>query len=361
VRTVALAPGPHGGGLGVPLLGWRLIGERPLAAGTLRRLRREAAGAAVVVAHGSWTLPACAFAFAGMRIPLVYRSISDPAQWGTTTARRVRVRAYLRRAHAVVALTTGSAAMIQSMYGVPGDRVTVIPTGVSPEQHLPAGAAARRAARKQFGIPEDADVGVVLGALSPEKDVGLAIDAAAALPRIHLVIAGDGPEREALEERAARVAPGRVHFVGSVRDPAPVFAAADLVLLTSRTEGLPAVLIEAGMRELPAVATDVGFVREIVADGETGVLIEPRSQSELVSAITGVLRDGSHLGTNARRCYLAQFELSRVVDRWEVLLNKLRSESAVSPGCRDASDSPTLASAGVTKATVAAEAGPKEQ
>jgi glycosyltransferase involved in cell wall biosynthesis len=354
VRTVALAPGPHGRGLGVPVLG-----RRPLALATLRRLRREAA--AVVVAHGSWCLPACAVAFAGIRVPLVYRSIGDPHQWGNTTARRARVSAFLRRAQAVVALTSASAATIQSMYRVSGERITVIPIGISPERHVPADAASRRAARERFGIPADAAVGAVIGALSPEKDVALAIDTAAAVPGLHLVIAGDGPEREALDQQAAFIAPGRVHFAGSVRDPAAAFAAADLVLLTSRTEGLPAVLIEAGLRELPVVATDVGFVREIVADGETGLLVEPGNQRELVSAITHVLCDGAQLGTNARRRCLTRFDLERVVDRWESLLNELFGENETPPACRDSSFSPTLAPAGVTKKAPAPRAGSEEQ
>jgi glycosyltransferase involved in cell wall biosynthesis len=241
------------------------------------------------------------------------------------------MRAYLRRAHAVVALTPESAKAIESSYGVPGERIEVIPIGVSPAQHQVAGLAARRAARDDLGIPEGADVGAVVGALSREKDVARAVDAAGALSGFHLVVAGDGPERQALEARAARAAPGRVHFTGSVRDPGVVYDAADLMVLTSRTEGLPGVLIEAGLRELPAVATDVGYVRAIVVDGKTGILVADGSRSELESAITRVLREPTQLGKAARRHCLAHFDLAHVTERWESLLEGCTGSTIAPP------------------------------
>jgi glycosyltransferase involved in cell wall biosynthesis len=146
-----------------------------------------------------------------------------------------------------------------------------------------------------------------------------------------------------------------VHFAGSVHDPTAVYAAADLVLLTSRTEGLPAVLIEAGLRELPVVATDVGYVRSIVVDGETGLLIEPGDGTELVSAITRVLRDGARLGRRARPYCLARFDLERVADSWDLLLTGLRSAN------RGTSLAPTLTGAGVGKTAPAPRAGSEEQ
>jgi glycosyltransferase involved in cell wall biosynthesis len=350
VRTVALAPGHHGGGLSVPTLG-----RHPLGVATLRRLRRESALASVVIAHGSTTLPACALALAGTDVPFVYRSVGDPRHWAATAARRARLGLYLRRSHAVVALTSASARTIQSLHRVPDKRVMVIPIGLTSRCYLPVDEVARRAARDRFGIPADANVGAVISALSPEKNVTLAIDAAVALPGFHLVVAGDGPERESLEKRAALAAPGRVHFVGSVHDPTPVFASADVVLLTSRTEGLPAVLIEAGLRELPVVATDVGYVRDIVVDGETGLLVEPRDGTELVSAITRALRDGARLGKSARLHCLDRFDLERVADSWEALLTEFRSAN------RGASAPPTLTGAGAVKTASAPRAGSEEQ
>lgn len=357
-RVVALAPGPFGGGLAVPTLG-----QRPLAVATLRHLRRTAAAAAVVIAHGSTTLPACAAALSGMDVPLVYRNIGDPERWSNTAARRARVRAYLRRANAVVALTPRAATAFRSRYGVSPERITVISIGVSAERHRPVDAGSRRVARDALGLTEDAQVAAIIGALSAEKDVGLAIDATAELPELHLVVTGAGPEDGALRRRASLWAPERVHFTGRMRDPRLAFAAADVVLLTSRTEGLPTVLVEAGMCELPVVATDVGYVDEIVENGETGYLVHPGARQELVAAVTHVLDDGGDLGKRARVHCRRRFDLERVAASWDALLRELsgrRARGAPARPCSDASAASTLTSAAVSR-TAQIRAGPKEQ
>jgi glycosyltransferase involved in cell wall biosynthesis len=357
-RVVALAPGPFGGGLAVPTLG-----QRPLAIATLRRLRRTAAAAAIVIAHGSRTLPACAAALSGMDVPLVYRNIGDPEQWSNTAARRARVRAYLRRADSVVALTPRAAASIQSRYGVAPERITVISIGVSAERHHPIDAGSRQAARDTLGLTDDAQVAAIIGALSAEKDVGLAIDATAELPQLHLVVTGGGPEDDALRQRAALRAPERVHFTGRMRDPRPVFAAADVVLLTSRTEGLPTVLVEAGMCELPVVATDVGYVDEIVENGETGFLVDPGARDELVAAVTRVFDDRGELGKRARVHCRGHFDVESVAASWDTLLGELsgrQGRAAPARPCSEASAASTLTSAAVAR-TAPTQAGPKEQ
>jgi glycosyltransferase involved in cell wall biosynthesis len=357
-RVIALAPGPFGGGLAVPTLG-----QRPLAFATLRRLRRAAAAAAIVIAHGSTTLPACAAALAGMDVPLVYRNIGDPEQWSNTAARRARVRAYLRRANAVVALTPRAAATYQSRYGVAPERITVISIGVSAERHQPVDSGSRRAARDALGLTDDAQVAAIIGALSTEKDVGLAIDATADLPELHLVVTGAGPEQGALRRLASLRAPERVHFTGRMRDPRLAFAAADVVLLTSRTEGLPTVLVEAGMCELPVVATDVGYVDEIVENGETGFLVDPGARHELVAAVRRVLDDRDELGKRARVHCRAHFDLERAAASWDELLSKLSGRpagGAPARPCSEASAASTLRSAGVAR-TARTRAGPKQQ
>ncbi|MDQ1510124.1 MAG: hypothetical protein QOG50_1968, partial [Actinomycetota bacterium] len=250
VRTVALAGGTGGSRLELPILG-----GNPFGVATLRALRAEARRARVVIAHGSRTLPACALALLATRVPFVYRNIGDPTYWSPRGLRHLRTKLFLSRATAVVALTPEAATTLRDRYRVPDRKLTVIPTAASAARHPPATTEVRQAARSSLGIPADAPVAAVIGALSREKGVDVAIDAAALLPKVHLVVAGDGPERAALEAASTRDAAGRVHFIGALIDPSPAFDAADIVLLPSRTEGLPAVLIEAGLRGLPAVAT----------------------------------------------------------------------------------------------------------
>ena len=315
VDTVALVPGDG--------LDLSTLGDRPLAPGTLRALRSAAADASLVVAHGSASLPATALALAGRSVPFVYRNIGDPSYWARSPARRARVRWWLRRARAVVAVAPRAARQLGERFGVPAERLCVIPTGVPLSRCPPTDLGRRQRARAALGLPARAPVAATVGALSPEKQVAAAVDVVSGSPPWHLIVAGDGPERRALEVQAAAAGAGRVVFTGSLADPGPAYDAADVVLLTSRTEGLPAVLIEAGLRGLPVVATAVGFVSEVVVDGQTGVLVGVGDRPGLGRALALAHRKAEALGRAGRARCQRQFELAVVTKAWVELLQRL--------------------------------------
>jgi glycosyltransferase involved in cell wall biosynthesis len=317
-ETVALAPGRSGG------LDLEPVGDAPLSLRTLQRLRRRTRGANVVVAHGSTTLPACALALGGPGQPFVYRNIGDPYHWATSPLRRLRTTAFLARAAQIVALNERSGTAMRELYRVPPRKLTAIPTGVSSRSHQPAPPDRRAAARLGLDIGSSAQpVVLTIGALSPEKGVDLAIGALADLDDAILVVAGDGPELAALERRADRLGvTRRVRFTGSHRDLSHLYAAADVVLLPSRTEGLPAVAIEAGMRGLPVVATDVGYVADIVEDGVTGFVVSPGDPRAIAAGIVDALAHPEIGGAARTRCVL-RFDLETVAARWDMLLTSL--------------------------------------
>jgi glycosyltransferase involved in cell wall biosynthesis len=317
VQTVALTKGPASGGLAVPALG-----SRSLGLSTLRALRRRIKETPVVISHGSRTLPACALAVSGTGRRFVYRSIGDVVSYAGTPARRARVTLALRRTSAVVALWPGAARLLAARYGVPAARIYTIPNGVSAERFPVVDAGRRSAARARLGLAGADQLALYLGALITEKNVAGAIEAAAGAPDLGLVIAGSGPERPRLESLAREVAPGQVHFVGAVGDPADVLAVADVVVLPSLTEGMPAVLIEAGLSGLPVVAADVGAVREVVLDGETGLVVPPGDHPALSRALKDALA-APELGHRARRHCLERFEIGVVAEAWDDLLRGL--------------------------------------
>ena len=318
VRTVALAPGAQPDGLEVDTLARHRREPRALL-----RLREAARSVDLVVAHGSTTLPACALALAGAATPFVYRNIGDPGAWGVSPRRRLQSRLCLRRARAVVALSPAAADDVAARYHVPRSVIVSIPKGVPTSQFRPADAAARSAARAALGLDDATPTVAVIGALSPEKQVELAIDAVARIPGAHLLVAGDGSERTALERLADRILGARCTFLGAVADPAPIYAATDVVVSTSRTEGLPGVLIEAGLCGLPVVASDVGYVREIVDPGRTGALVPAGDAAATADAIAWALREGDELGPAARDRCQARFALDTVAARWDELLRSL--------------------------------------
>ena len=197
--------------------------------------------------------------------------------------------------------------------------MTVIPNGREVSAFPFVDADERLRARERLDIPPECEVFLSLGALSPEKRVDLAVQAMAHLPGL-LLVAGDGDERPALEALAANVADGRVRFLGQVADAPALLAAGDVLLLTSDSEGLPGVLIEAGLTGLPVVATDVGYVRDIVEDGVTGFVVMPGDVTGVARAGAAALAGREVLGAAARERCLKHFDMAKVADLWEALL-----------------------------------------
>jgi glycosyltransferase involved in cell wall biosynthesis len=200
--------------------------------------------------------------------------------WTTET---MRVRAYniverhalLRRADHVVAVADTIERRIRDCGR---ERpVTVLRNGIE-RSSAPVGEQERRAARAALGLPAGAFVGAVVGRLSHEKAVDLVLEAVAhvapSMPGFVVLVAGDGRERAALESQRARLGlDTTVRFLGQLTEIRPVMAAADLLLLPSRTEGLPNVALEALDAGLPILSTRVGAMPELVRDGETGWLV----------------------------------------------------------------------------------------
>jgi glycosyltransferase involved in cell wall biosynthesis len=315
--VVALAAAPDGHtALDVPVLGRRTRGLD-----TLRRLRRAAGAPDVVVAHGSDTLLACRLALMGTRTPFVYVNIGDPLHWAGSPSRRVRVAWMLRGATVVGAISPTAVERLVSHLGVPPERARFTGNGRRASHFVPATGQERQSARERIGLPSDAPIAVVLAALSREKRLDVAISAVGRLPAWHLLVLGEGPLHRELERQAEACAPGRVHLIGSVDDVRPGLHAADVALLTSTTEGLPGSLIESAMSGLPAVATDVGFVRDLVRDGATGRLVPVGDIAATAEALEDCHTHAASWGSASREEVAALFDTDLVVDRWTALLH----------------------------------------
>lgn len=311
VRTVALVDGGEGG-FEVDVLGQTRLGLE-----TLRALRSEASRSAVVIAHGSSTLPAAALALPGLGVPFVYRNIGDPYYWGSSMARRVRSCAFLSRADGVVALTSTTAERINDHYRVASKRIHVIPRGIPEEQFPRRSAEDQAAARHRLGFDGDERIAVCVGALSPEKNNVLAIDAISRLPkRWHLLIAGGGPDEELVRAAVDARGDGRVQMLGAVERPAELMAAADLLLLPSDTEGLPGVVIEAGLVGVSAVSTDVGFIRDIIEDRVSGYLVPIGDADAMAAAVLEAEPDLARLGQESFERCRRGFSMRSAADRW---------------------------------------------
>ena len=171
-------------------------------------------------------------------------------------------------------------------------------------------------------------VGVV-GRLSPEKGVDLFLDACAVLVRKGLpfsaLVAGDGPERTRLEAQHARLGlETRVHFVGQVWNVDALYRNLDLLVLPSRSEGLPNALLEAVQADVPVVATAVGAVPEVVGSSPAARLVPPGSSAALAEAIERALIQGDSRETAAaRRDLVNRLSLERRVQAHVQLYREL--------------------------------------
>ena len=169
---------------------------------------------------------------------------------------------------------------------VPARKVRTIYNGVDTERYA---LGDRAAARRALGIPPDWTVAGTVGRLDPVKDqVGL-IRAFAQVankgPSV-LVIAGDGPSRRQLEALVGELALGdRVRLLGERDDVPLILRALDIFVLSSIGEGISNAILEAMATGLPVIATRVGGNSELVRDGLTGRLIEPRSPEALAEAL----------------------------------------------------------------------------
>ena len=311
VETWALQSGG-----GEQLLPVPILGPSPFSPTTLRALRRRGRAGDVVIAHGSVTLPAAVAALAGTRTPIVYRNIGDPLYWSSTPSKRLRTRVLLSRPRHVVALVQQSATTLHGSFGVPSDRITVIPNGADATRFSPADPSTRASARRRLGVPIDSTIAVWIGSLSSEKNPRLALDVVERLPGISLLMVGDGPLRAELE----LVAGSTTTFLGALADPLPAFQAADVLLLTSDTEGVPAVVVEAGLCGVPVVATDVGYVASVVDDGRTGVVVPRGDAAGLAAGLTDALAQRDAFGAAARERCVERYAFDRIADAWSAVL-----------------------------------------
>ena len=200
--------------------------------------------------------------------------------WKNRVYEWLQCRAF-RRFDAVVAVSQPLKTRLVGA-GVHPDRIHVVPNAWRPGPVLD-----RAAARRALGLASGAFVVGWVGRLSREKGPDVVLEAlrhVADLPLVAAVI-GDGPERRSLVARAQRLGlDGRVRWHGVVPAAASLFAAFDLFVLSSRTEGSPMVAFEAMAAGVPVIATNVGGVPEMLSP-EEAVLVPPDNPAALAAAI----------------------------------------------------------------------------
>jgi glycosyltransferase involved in cell wall biosynthesis len=200
-------------------------------------------------------------------------------------------RSLFRQSTVVTALSRGHGRYIERKYGVPGSKVWIVPNGVDLsrfDDHAAGGPSVSFADRGKKKVV------AIIAFLRPEKAYDVFLQMASSILRqrkdVEFWIVGDGPERGAIEKRIGEMGiGGAVRLLGYRQDIPSVLRACDIVTVTSDAEDVPIVILEAMAAGRPVAATDVGFIREIVSNGQTGFIVPPRDPERLAETVSYLL------------------------------------------------------------------------
>lgn len=262
----------------------------------------------------------------------------------TSFAVRIAERGLSRVTDRIVTISESQRRDIVERYRIAApERVTVVPLGLELERFRECPVVAP-GARARLGLKDDEFVVGYVGRLVPIKDVGTLIRAVALarrrVPRVRLLVAGDGECRRALQQIAASLdLADAAIFLGWRDDVVALYASMDMFALSSLNEGTPVSLIEALAAGLPVVATDVGGVRDVLREGRLGALVPPRHPEGLADRICEVAQDRAAARLQAesarqdvRARYGADQLTAQMAALYEEVLDMTRGFSVASPG-----------------------------
>jgi glycosyltransferase involved in cell wall biosynthesis len=231
-------------------------------------------------------------------------------------------------AYRVVGVSDHTSANLEKYEKIPTAKIETIPNGIDGSAFdIPVD---RDAKRRELGIPGDAMIIGIAARLSPPKGVTHILralpDIVARVPRVALIVAGEGPLEQDLRAETARLGLGdHVKFVGPRADMPELLKLFDLYVLPSVSEGLPMVLLEAMAAGCPIVATSVGGVPSAIEDGVNGLLVPPQNPAMLARAVVLALGDAAlrrRLALAGKQAFAARFSAETMTRRYERLYRR---------------------------------------
>ncbi len=300
--------------------GWELINVVPLLINYARKIRHIVHEYDIDLLHAFWTIP-CGFvsSFCCRDIPLLTTlEGSDIKVFGRELISKPPIKRALKRSKKIIALSDELKREAIEL-GAREDKIHVIPDGVDTSKFKPGD---KHALRAELHLPESLLV-LFVGYLYKLKRVDRLIKASANLSKdfeFHVVIAGDGPERQNLERLAESLGLKAIIFKGSVahEDMPSYMAASDVLVLPSETEGLPTCVQEAMACGIPVVASNVGGLPDLITNGVTGYLANHEIELEgYLRQMMSSPESVSLMGTNALRFAKQNLSLDSVVERIE--------------------------------------------
>ncbi|HEX4563407.1 MAG TPA: glycosyltransferase [Solirubrobacteraceae bacterium] len=261
-----------------------------------------------------------------VRVPVLLAHEHTWSYEGNPVRRVLDRELIARRADRFIAVSRADRRRMTDVEGISPDRTIFIPNGIPPSP-TPSG----RDVRAELGIEQDAPVVGAIGVLRAQKAHHVLLRAAAQLvgdhPTLAVLIAGEGPERAALEALARELGIARnVRLLGFREDVADVLQALDVAVSCSDFEGSPLAVMEYMDAARGIVATAVGGVPDLIEDGTHGLLVAPRDSFALAGAIASLLSDperARRMGARAQARRRTEFDIDTLVRRLEDLYVEL--------------------------------------
>jgi len=261
-----------------------------------------------VMQHGKWVL--------------IYRNIDNPAYWVRDPLRLFFYKKIVMpQIDGVIGVSQATLQKVKEMYALKAPAV-FIPNGVDPAP-LQNGYS-KEIARQKLGVPAGVSVVLFMGNLTtqkrPDRFLRVMRQVYEKFPNVEAWILGDGPLREKVKTESQSLGIQHlVRFWGYQAEIAPYLAASDLLLVTSDSDGIPAVILEASMMGKPTIAAKVGGISDCVLEGETGFLIDPQNEEEMAVAVLRLLNDpqqGLQMGEKAHAWTKANFAIDVIGQRY---------------------------------------------
>jgi glycosyltransferase involved in cell wall biosynthesis len=237
----------------------------------------------------------------------------------------------LRRASRIIAISRALRKFLIEVEGADEDKIEVIPYGLDAEAFARTAHPGRL--RREIGAKKDPLVGFV-GRLTRQKGVDVLLRAFAQVEKMHpaagLILAGDGPDRAALEKLSRSLGVKHALFLGWRNDAADILADVDLLAVPSRWEGFGLVALEAMALGKPVVASRVSALPEVVAHGQTGLLIPPGDACGLAGAISALMSDprrAAAFGRAGKARAGKEFPVRRMARRTAEVYRELKRDS----------------------------------